>query len=336
MSEGPAPRNAPETIDWFLWGIAGFIFFMNLCDMVNEGRRTAAVIYGALFLVAVGTGLRWRRWAASLLGAGQHEVSDVPNWPIRSLFLHIQPDVQASESHWKAACSEILDKFSTSRLKVWGRQFLLNNQRRNLTPIPAEEWRHARFSNWRMDLNAEQGPHAEVVPTATGAAPKIYVDLQVNKAEALKIWPGPAWPLEILFDPANPNRKFWSLEPAFDPDGKPVGSHWEYRAAIRNKSARTLRNVAVTVEATGPMPTRPQQSLFDLNKKSVIDLRPGEEALVVVRRWYYPPIVVGMAVGEDIYGPIKMVAGADDVLPSTKYFHFDPMKEPMIYEFKNG
>jgi hypothetical protein len=143
-------------------------------------------------------------------------------------------------------------------------------------------------------------------------------------------------PLEIVFDRANPKERFWSLEPAFDAQGEPAGSQWEYRAAIKNASAKTLRNVMVTVEATGPMPTRPQQSLFDLNKKPVIDLHPGQEALAIIRRWYHPAIVVGMVCGEDMYGPIKMIASADDTPSSTKLFHFDPEKTPMIYEFENG
>jgi hypothetical protein len=142
-----------------------------------------------------------------------------------------------------------------------------------------------------------------------------------------------ASPLEIVFDPANTGRKFWSIEPIRDENGTPTStSQWEYRAIIKNSSTKTLRNVKVTVEAVGPMPTRPETTLFDINKKPMIDLTPGEEALAIIRRWFNPPIVQGMAIGADIYGPIKLIASADDVLPATKFFHFDPMRTPMIFE----
>lgn len=140
-------------------------------------------------------------------------------------------------------------------------------------------------------------------------------------------------PLEIEFDPANPGRKFFSIEPNRDNVGKPTqGSYWEYRALVRNRSPKTLKNVKVTVEAIGALPTRPEPSYFDINKKPAIDLTPSEEVLAVVRRWFNPPIVVGMVIGEDAYGPIRMVASADDVPPTIKLFQFDPSRTPMIYE----
>ena len=138
--------------------------------------------------------------------------------------------------------------------------------------------------------------------------------------------------LEIIFDPSNPNRRFWSVETAKDEKGKPLGAYWEYRALIRNNSHKTLRNVKVIIEAIGPMPSRPEPSYFDMNKQQLIDLHPQDEALAVIRRWFNPPIVVGMASGADIYGPIKMTVSATDITPAEKLFHFDPERTPMIYE----
>jgi hypothetical protein len=140
-------------------------------------------------------------------------------------------------------------------------------------------------------------------------------------------------PLEIIFDPNNPGKKFWSIEPMKDESGKQIaGSYWEYRAIIKNKSARTVRNVKVTVEAIGAMPSRPEPSNFDINKKPLIDMTPNEETLAVIRRWYNPPRVAGMVIGAGVYGPIKMTASADDVLPTTKFFQFEPDRTPMIFE----
>ncbi len=182
-----------------------------------------------------------------------------------------------------------------------------------------------------------------------GEKQPLYSDPQVSKRELRRVsrylkqnanfvseWskappPEPS-PLEIIFDPTNPGRKYWSIEPIRDENGKPIGTHWEYRALIKNNSPKTLRNVKVVVEATGPLPHRPESSHFDINKQQLIDLHPQDEALAVIRRWFNPPIVVGMACGTDIYGPIKMTASADDVPPTTKLFHFNPEQTPMIFE----
>jgi hypothetical protein len=144
-------------------------------------------------------------------------------------------------------------------------------------------------------------------------------------------------PLEIVFDSTNPQRKFWSMIPITRVDGEPLGTQWEYRALIRNNSAKTLRNVKATVEAVGPMPTRPEPAVFDIgtfdtNRRFKLDLTPHEEALATIRRWYNPPIVPGMVIGDDMYGPIKMTASADDVPSARKFFHFNPEKTPMIWE----
>jgi hypothetical protein len=146
------------------------------------------------------------------------------------------------------------------------------------------------------------------------------------------LWEG-ALPLGIIFDPSNAHRKFWSLEPNRDESGKQVaGAHWEYRAVIKNQTHRTIRNVKVIVEAIGPLPARPIQSVFDIDRKSIRDLAPREEALAIISSWYNPPLVAGMVCGEDAYGPIKMTVLADDVLPTAKLFHFDPEKMPAVYE----
>ncbi len=55
-------------------------------------------------------------------------------------------------------------------------------------------------------------------------------------------------------------------------------------------------------------------------------------SLVLIRRWFNPPIVAGMVASENAYGPIKMTASADDVFPTTKIFRFEPDRTPMIFE----
>jgi hypothetical protein len=64
-------------------------------------------------------------------------------------------------------------------------------------------------------------------------------------------------PLEIIFEPLNPGRKFWSLESKQDFYKRVTGPYWEYRVEIKNISPRTLRNVAVTVGRIGASPEKP-------------------------------------------------------------------------------
>jgi hypothetical protein len=163
---------------------------------------------------------------------------------------------------------------------------------------------------------------------------RLYYE-QKDRADALQQQLDLLDAFEIIFDPTNPARRFWSIEQMKNETGGQI-TFWEYRAVIKNKTVKTVRNAKITVEAIGAMPTRPELSQFDINKTSLIDLTPGEEVLAVIRRWYNPPIVQGMAIGEGIYGPIKMTVSADDVLPTTKVFQFDPMQTPMIFELNDG
>ena len=140
-------------------------------------------------------------------------------------------------------------------------------------------------------------------------------------------------PLDIIFDPSNPGRKFFDIEPARDLEENFLGhTYWEYRVAIANRSTRTVRNASLTVEAIGMLPKRPEQSRFDMNKQASLDIHPGEEKLAVLTWWYNPPIMPGLAIGPGIYGPIKATIHADDTPPLAKVFGFEPSLHPMIYE----
>jgi hypothetical protein len=183
----------------------------------------------------------------------------------------------------------------------------------DVKPIKQSEW-------YLLDID----PYARNAIRKDKTASVIYSGVQISR---------PASPaIEIIFDPTNPGQKFWSLEQNKDETGKQVaGSHWEYRALVKNRSNKTLRNVKITIEAIGEMPSRPEPSHFDYNKQQLIDIDPTDGRLAVIRVWWHPAIVQGMVCG-GAYGPIKMTASADDVVPVIKLFWFDPELEPMISE----
>lgn len=241
------------------------------------------------------------------------------------------PDTSHLISNWLEVRldDEIHRALRNSRLDSWGEECLQGTATTPEKPIPAETWDKIEIVFDRSSLPRTAAHFKGFTSREVGRM--AWVGIKFSGKQIFELFP--LGPLKIIFDLTNPGRKFWSIEQMKDERGKLVaGTFWEYRALIKNTSSKTLRNVKVIVEAIGAMPTRPEPSQFDINKKHLIDLTPDEEALVLIRRWYNPPIVAGMAIGEGIYGPIKMVASADDVMPTTKLFQFDPSKTPMIFE----
>jgi pyrimidine deaminase RibD-like protein len=142
-------------------------------------------------------------------------------------------------------------------------------------------------------------------------------------------------PLEIIFDARNPSKRFWSVEPVRDENGRPTGKPvWEYRVEIKNNSAQTLRDVLVTREHLGLLGIRPTDVVFDRTKENFCDINPHTSELAIILGWPIPTNQAGTLTGPSAleYGPIKLIASAADTLPTTKVFEFDHQREPMLRE----
>lgn len=141
-------------------------------------------------------------------------------------------------------------------------------------------------------------------------------------------------PLEIIFEPLNPARRFWSLESHVDDYKRLIGNFWEHRLEIKNNSSATLRNVAVTVERTGPMPIKPQRAIFIRTNTDSCDINPRCSELVLVNRWPHPKRQAGMLASEHAwgYGPIRVIASASDTLPAEKTYDFNYETDQMLFE----
>jgi hypothetical protein len=139
-------------------------------------------------------------------------------------------------------------------------------------------------------------------------------------------------PLEIIFDQANPSKRFWSIESPKDDNGnRKPGTFWEYRVAIKNNSSKTIKNISVTTEHTGRfLPIRPIDAIFDKTNTISYDLKPWCSELVPVIRWPIPKIQTGMLAGPSAlqYGPVIVTVSADDVPPAVRTFRFDYQAEP--------
>jgi hypothetical protein len=116
-------------------------------------------------------------------------------------------------------------------------------------------------------------------------------------------------PLEIIFDPQNSSKRFWSIEPAKSEEEKATGEAiWEYRVEIKNNSSQTLKDVLVTREHVGGMASRPIEVVFDsTKKKNYCDINPHTSELVKVLHWPIPVRQPGMLSSESAlaYGPIS-------------------------------
>lgn len=142
-------------------------------------------------------------------------------------------------------------------------------------------------------------------------------------------------PLEIIFDPTNPAKQFWSIECIKDNDGKVTGHYWEYRVKIFNNSDVTIRNIRVEAESLGHMSCKASNCKFDKKKSETTDLNPKCYELVAVHEWPEPKIQAGMLSGSSgraAYGPLKITVSADNVPAYTKLFDVDFENEHMLIE----
>jgi len=151
----------------------------------------------------------------------------------------------------------------------------------------------------------------------------------LNRANVKK----PNTALEIIFEPLNPARRFWSLESYKDSSGK-GRPYWEHRVEIRNNSLKTIRNVMVTIERTGQSPQLPFSPPFKRPQADKCDINPGCSELVQVNIWPHPKRQVGMACGESawIYGPIKVTASGDDTPSVVRIFAFNYETDQMLFD----
>jgi hypothetical protein len=158
----------------------------------GEEKAAAAKAAGEqrLWLIAQNDNVLTEKFRRSLQPFDTGPQVPTPDWSIRNLFFHIHPDlIDDPQNHaWEAVGRDVIDKFSTSRLKVWGRR-IEDSRRLALAEIPPEEWPRAKFTYWF--LKEGDGVSLDVVcpRPSRGSAPAQYADLRVCRAQALTIWP---------------------------------------------------------------------------------------------------------------------------------------------------
>jgi hypothetical protein len=114
-----------------------------------------------------------------------------PDLTIRELFFHIRPDLieESNKERWIEVGREVMDHFSTGRLKVWGRPIYRVGRRGPMKSVNEPGyWAHAEFSYWFLKEDGRESAHTWV-KAETGLPD--YADLQVHREEALRIWSEP-------------------------------------------------------------------------------------------------------------------------------------------------
>jgi hypothetical protein len=106
-----------------------------------------------------------------------------PDWKIRELFHHIQPDGLLENNKWQEVGADVLDKLASGQLMAWGRRV----RSRPLQHIGTMFWADANFTFWFLAEGQDDSEHAK--SHSLIVADEAYSDIRVNKAQAKRIWP---------------------------------------------------------------------------------------------------------------------------------------------------
>ncbi len=110
-----------------------------------------------------------------------------PDWTIRELFFHIDPHaLDGDDDRWQSVGQLILDNLSIGRLKAWGRPLPKDSEESSLVPIPYKHWNGTELTYFFLGENDRYVP--DTYPPSGGVIPQ-YADLQINRIQALGIWP---------------------------------------------------------------------------------------------------------------------------------------------------
>ena len=127
--------------------------------------------------------------AAFALDLKPVEQTHYPDWTVRELFIHLAPGLevaQLDQTHERIG-QEIQNQLSLGRLRAWGA--MVNNP--TVVPIPKEYWVHAQFTY--IFLGKEEGlNHVWSTRIREGhehTGQPQYRSVEINKSEALGIWP---------------------------------------------------------------------------------------------------------------------------------------------------
>lgn len=120
----------------------------------------------------------WRRRYSPKATALPPSTEVVPDWIVPALFEHLRNGGAADDE----IAGDFEDNARLSRLACWGRQ-----RSGPLRPIPAEHWDHYKLDFASLSCTVMRNSQFWREHSAAG----VFTGLQVNKAQALALWPTP-------------------------------------------------------------------------------------------------------------------------------------------------
>lgn len=160
--------------------------------------------------------------------------------------------------------------------------------------------------------------------------PTFHSSIQWMRSRLLKV-EVLAPPLEIIFEPLNPARRFWELLTPLDDYKRVMPARWEHRVAIQNNSRVTLRNVTVMIEFADPYPQAPYKAIFSRMKSESCDINPGCYEMAIVATMKHPRTGIGSLAGDSAWGEVRVIASADDTAPTERVFRFNPHFDQVFF-----
>jgi pyrimidine deaminase RibD-like protein len=143
---------------------------------------------------------------------------------------------------------------------------------------------------------------------------------------------------EIIFDPDNAGRQFWSLR-TVDSDSRQIPGI-QYRVKVRNRTNKTLYEVKATSETLGQLGSLPTRLEFEQTAEVTFTLDPGASAFINLFFVPLPLMQPGTVTGASssaAYGPIRVTISALNTATVERTFQFNPLtlqfnpyEQPMI------
>jgi hypothetical protein len=180
-------------------GVAMTMFGATNMAWSVQGVVLAAVVAAACIAIIV-VAIRFLLWqpvAASTAPQETMLLKDTPrDWSLRELFGYLAPHLPLTASvknghntigtkdeRWNAIGDQVLKQLSVGRLQAVGVGYRNMTTRLQAAPIPADFWRTAVFTYWFLDDDGAG------VLQAKNADNIHYSDIEVDRQEAIAIWP---------------------------------------------------------------------------------------------------------------------------------------------------
>jgi hypothetical protein len=196
-----------DLFDWKTWlsalaGAVAMVFFGSLNMEWSPQTILLAALAAAAFVAVIIAAVRSILWprvlVAQIKDIAEAELRD---WSLRELFAylapHLPPTASKKDGHttigtmdtrWEAIGDQVLKQLSLGRLHATGVGYLNVTTRLQAAPIPMEFWRTAKLTYWFLD---DDGRGILDAKNAEGIE---YSDVEVNRQEAMAIWPHPLSP----------------------------------------------------------------------------------------------------------------------------------------------